>query len=145
MDNPGLYSLGDATLGAAVVDEVITRGSGPASSVQEFIDRLGGMTSVNLWVEFFHGGGGTTCIIVVQTSLNQGEDWIDIARFDFATASRKAHAAVAVVASAAPANIAALSAEGILANQLGDRLRAKVTSTGTYTGATSIGVRAAVR
>lgn len=145
MDNPGIFDLGTATVTAAVTDSVITEGVSAAGAAQALIDRLAGMKSVSLFAEFTYGGGGTACIVVVQTSLNQGADWIDIARFDFATANGQKTANISAEAAAAIAAVAALSAEGKLDGILGDRLRCKITSTGTYAGNTSVNVRAAVR
>lgn len=145
MDNPGIYNLGDTTIGAAATDVVITSGVSEAQVAQAFIDRLEGMGAATLFCEFNYGSGGATCIVVVQTSLNQGADWIDVARFDFATASAQKTANLSALSAAAVAAVAALSAEGKTDGILGDRLRAKVTSTGTYAGNTSVSVRAAVR
>lgn len=145
MNNPGVYNLGDRTITAALTDQVVTEGSAISGAAQSFVDRLYGMKSVSLWVEFDYGSGGATCIVVVQTSLNQGDDWIDIARFDFATADSKKHANISADPAAAPAAMAALGAEGKLDGILGDRLRAKITSTGTYAGNTSVSVRAVAR
>jgi hypothetical protein len=139
-----IYNLGDRTITAALTDEVITSGVSASGATQELIDRLGGMKSVTLFVDFDYGSGGTTCAVIVQTSINQGDDWIDIARFDFTTADSKKHANVGCFDGAGPTEVAALASAGRLDNVLGDRLRAKVTSTGTYV-ATSVSVRAAVR
>lgn len=140
----GIFNLGDATVTAAVTDSVITSGVSAAGVAQSFIDRLEGMSAVTIHAKFVYGAGGTTCIVVVQTTLN-GTDWIDIARFDFATSSAQKTVNLSAAAAAAVAAVAALSAEGKTDGVLGDRLRAKVTSTGTYTTNTSVSVRAAVR
>lgn len=142
MNGAGIKNLGDRSIAAALTDEVITAASLSGASV-EYIGNLADIGSATFFVDFDYGSGGTTCVVVIQTSVNQGEDWIDVARFDFAQVDRKAVATV----SAAPSDvaaIAALAAEGIQNGILGDRLRAKVTSTGTYAG-TSVSVRAAVR
>jgi hypothetical protein len=141
----GIYNLGDRAVTAAVTDEVITAGVSSAGIAQEQIDRLEGMESVSLQATFVYGSGGTTCIVVVQTSLDQGVTWIDVARFDFAQANAKKVANVSAAGALAPAAVAALGAEGKLDGVLGDRLRCKITSTGTYATNTSVSVRAAVR
>ena len=145
MNNPGHYNLGSATITAAVTDSVITEGSSVSGAAQTFIDRLEGMTSLTVWANFDYGSGGTTCAVVIQTSLDQGQNWIDIIRFDFTTSDRKAHATVGAFAAAAVATLASLSSEGKLDSILGDRIRAKVTSTGTYAGSTNVSVRAVAR
>lgn len=144
MQNAGLFDLGTVAITTALTDDVITSGSHNGSLV-EYIGNLGGMVSASFWADFDYGSGGTTVVATVQTSLDQGDTWIDICRFDFTTSDRKAHATVGVFAAGAVTTLAALSVEGALANVLGDRLRVKVTSTGTYAGNTSLTVRAAVR
>lgn len=141
----GIYNLGDAAVGAAVTDGVITSGTSASGGAQAFIDRLAGMGAVSLQASFVYGSGGAACVVVVQTSLDQGASWIDVARFDFATANAKKVANVSASGAAAPAAVAALGAEGKLDGILGDRLRCKVTTTGTYAGNSSVSVRAAVR
>lgn len=140
----GIFNLGDATITAAVTDSVITSGVSAAGVAQSLIDRLEGMSAVTIHAKFVYGSGGTACIVVVQTTFN-GTDWIDIARFDFATANAQKTVNLSAAAAAAVAAVAALSAEGKTDGVLGDRLRAKVTSTGTYSTNTSVSVRAAVR
>lgn len=144
MDNPGIFNLGDASVAAAVTDSVITSGTSAAGLAQALIDRLDGMASVTLFAELVYGSGGTSCAVIVQTSINQGEDWIDICRFDFTTANAQKAANLSAGAAAAVASVAALSVEGKVDGVLGDRLRAKITSVGTYV-ATTVSVRAAVR
>lgn len=145
MENAGIFDLGSATITAALTDSVITSGSSAAGAGQAFIDRLGGMIGVSLQAAFVYGSGGTTCIAYVQTSLDQGVTWIDIARFDFGTSSATKVANISAAGASAPAAVAALGAEGKLDGILGDRLRVKVTSTGTYAGNTTIAVRVSVR
>lgn len=145
MQDPAVFNLGDAAITAERTDSVITSGTSAAGAAQALIDRLGGMQSVSLQAAFVYGSGGTTCIVVVQTSLDQGASWIDICRFDFSTANAKKVANISAAGAVAPAAVATLGAEGKLDGILGDRLRAKVTSTGSYAGNTSVSVRAAVR
>lgn len=145
MMSPGLYNLGDRAITTALTDEVITSGVSAQGVTQELIDRLEGMTSVSIVAKLNYGSGGTTCIVYVQTSLDQGMTWIDVCRLDFATATASKGANIAASAAASPAAIAALAAEGKVDGVLGDRLRCKVTSTGTYAGGTTLSVRACVR
>lgn len=144
MNNPGSYNLGDVAITAALTDELVTESSlsGVATS---YIGNLAGMTSLTVWANFNFGATGTTTAAIIQTSLDQGTTWIDIIRFDFTTADRKAHATVGVFSAGAVTTLAALSAEGKLDNVLGDRIRAKVTTTGTHSGNTSLALRAVVR
>jgi hypothetical protein len=140
----GIYNLGDTAITAAVTNSVITAGVSSQGIAQAFIDGLDWMAAAALFVNVTYGSGGTTCAVVVQTSLD-GTNWIDIARFDFTTASRAAVCNLSGLTPVAVATVAVLSSEGVKDGILGDRLRAKVTSTGVYAGNTSISVRAAVR
>jgi hypothetical protein len=130
---PGVYTLASLGITTALTD-----------SAQTAIDDVAGMTAVTLEASFSYGSGGTTCIAYVQTTFDGGTTWRDIARFDFATATAVKVANLSGLLSKAIAAYAALSAEGVLDGVLGDRLRVKVTSTGTYVGST-LSVRASVR
>jgi len=140
----GIYNLGDRAITAALTDEVITSGVSSQGVVQEFIDGLDWMAAATLFCNLTYGSGGTTLIVIVQTCLDT-VNWIDIARFDFATAGKAKRANLSGLTPVAVADVAVLSAEGVLDGILGDRLRAKYTSTGVYAGNTTISVRAAVR
>ncbi len=134
MNNPGVKLLGDFQVGAA------------ATQQGDVITDLEGMTACALSVKFGYGAGGSTSIVVVETSLNQAGSWIEIARFDFATAgAEKVINLSALTPKTSPYTAVALSAEGSVDGILGDRLRARVTSTGTYSGSTTASVRANVR
>lgn len=140
---PGIYNLGDIAISVAMTDEVITVSS---NSLDEFIGNLDGLDSVTLQCHFSHGGGGATVKCDIETSLDQGLTWIDIARFAFTTTTDVKIANLTtktpVTTFYTPVTLADNTAvDGIL----GDMLRAKLTTTGTYTGATTISVRAHVR
>src|SRR3546814_7487974 len=49
-------------------------------------DLLDGMLAATLEARFVYGSVGTTAIVMVQTTLDQ-ENWLDVARFDFAQAN----------------------------------------------------------
>jgi len=140
----GLFNLGSAPITAAVADTVLTS-SNFNGAAAAFIGGLGGMTSLTAWADFVYGSGGATAILKLQSSLDQGASWIDILRFDFAQANRKAIASVGVFGNVAPATVAALGAEGKLDNILGDRVRAILTTTGVYAANTSIACRITAR
>jgi hypothetical protein len=107
------------------------------------LTNLGGMSRLTLSARLAYGSGGTTVIAVVQTSLNQGTTWIDIARFDFATTGlEKVMNLTTNTSLTSPYTVIDLAAEGGLNNVLGDQLRAVVTSTGTYAGSTVLALRA---
>jgi hypothetical protein len=146
MDNPGIWNLGEKNpITTAVSDVILTSVADSSGVTQPYVDRLTDMGSATFFVDFEYGSGGTTAILTIDTSLDQGDNWIEIARFDFATADRIAALTVSGAAPADVSSLAALGAEGKRDGFLGDRLRARLTTTGTYAGNTSVKVRAFVR
>ena len=139
----GIYNLGDRAITTALTDVVITAGVSDAEVAQAFIDQLDFMAAVTLFVNFQYGSGGTAAIVIVETTLD-GTNWIEIARFDFATTTAAKRANLSGLTPVALAAVAALSANSVTDGILGDRLRARLTSTGTYAN-TTVSVRAAVR
>ena len=134
MNSPGCYTL--AALG---ITTALT------SSAQTAIDDLEGMTAVSLVAILSYGSGGTTAVAVVQTSVDGGTTWYDVARFDFATSSETKVANLSGLLSKAVTAYAALSANSVFDGILGDRLRCVITTTGTYAGGTTLSVRAVAR
>lgn len=144
--NPGIKNLGDAAITAAVTGSVITSGVSSQGVAQAFIDKLEGATGVTLQANFTYGSGGTSVAAAVETSIDQGLTWVEIARFAFTTAS--AEKVLSVIGNSEITTAytpAALSSDTAKSGILGDRLRCKVTSVGTYAGNTSLSVRASVR
>lgn len=87
MQNTSLRNLGDATISAASADadgEVITSASGDA-----YASELGDAEGATITVNFTFGSGGATLKVAIDTSLDQGDSWIEVARFAFTTASKK--------------------------------------------------------
>lgn len=140
MNGAGIKNLGDVTITTALTDYIATSASVNGAATA-YVGNLAGMRSVVAWANFDSGADGTTVNAVIQTSLDQGSTWIDIIRFDFTTSDRKAHSAVGTFAAGAVTTLAALGSEGKTDNVLGDRLRLKVTSTGTYSGNATLAVR----
>ncbi len=116
-----------------------------SGSVQGEFSGLYGMKEVSVEANFVRGSGGTTCKVWIQTSLDGGSNWIDVMNFAFTTSSlRKIHTVVMPAVVATRTNVtpgdAALADNTILDGVLGDRLRTKVTTTGTYGGSTTLDV-----
>lgn len=142
MDNPGTYDLGTRAITAALTGEVITSAADAQGATQGYIGNMDGMLAATLSVNFVYGSGGTTCRVAVETTLDQGTTWIEVARFLFATASE--HNVINLSGLTAVTTVytpAALSDDSVKDGVFGDRWRAKVTSTGTYAGNTSVSVR----
>lgn len=98
--------------------------------------------SLTLFASFVRAGGGTTCKAWVQTSFDGGTNWMDIHCFAFTTTT----ALSAVHLTGAAVTSPATPADGTTADNtavngfLGPLYRVKLTTTGTYTGASSITV-----
>ncbi len=92
-------------------------------------------------------GGGTTAKAWVQTSFDGGTTWMDIANFAFttSTATRLFHLTPVAVTSIATPGDAALADNTAVNGFLGDRVRVKLTTTGTYTGASTFVINALVK
>lgn len=130
----GTFSLGDFSISAA------------ATQVGDVIDDLGGATAITLSARLGYGSGGTSCYALVETSLDQGVTWVQIARFDFTTSgAQKILTVSGLTPRLSVASAGSLSADTALDGTIGDRLRATVVSTGTYAGSTVLSVRANVR
>lgn len=134
MLSPGVKDLGDFTITAA------------GAQTGAAVVGLDGVLAATLSARLAYGSGGTSVVVVIQTSCSQGATWLDVARLDFATAgAEKVINLSGLTPRTSPLAAAALGAEGANDGILGDRLRAVVTSVGTYAGSTVLSVRASVR
>jgi len=144
--NGRVYNLGDASISAAVTNQVITSGVSAQSVAIAYVDRLDGMSAVTFQANFTYGSAGTNLKVDLETSIDQGTSWLPICRIAFTTASAEK---VATVSGLTPKTTAAAlsvpSDDACTDGVLGDRLRVRITSTGTYSGNTAISTRAAVR
>jgi len=107
-----------------------------------------GLTKTKMLVveaQFVYGSGGTSADCYVQTSLDGGLTWFDIANFRFTTASLNKVSAV-VMNPATPPTVAqapgsaALAANTVINGLIGDMFRALITTVGTYAGGTTLRV-----
>ena len=99
--------------------------------------------SITVQAAFTYGSGGTTTKAWVQSSVDGGTTWFDIANFAFttSTATRLYHLTAAAVTSIATPTDGTLADNTSVNGLLGDRFRVKLTTTGTY-AATSLVVTA---
>lgn len=106
--------------------------------------KAGRVEALALQAVFTYGSGGTTCKAWVQTSLDGGTTWFDIASFAFTTASatRMYNLTDAAVTAIATPGDAALADNTSVNGFLGPLFRVKITSTGTYAGSTTLTITA---
>lgn len=95
---------------------------------------------VAVQASFVYGSGGTSITSWLQTSLDAGVSWIDVAAFGFTTSTAKAAAnlsALTPVAIFTPTD-GTLASGSVRDGIVGGLWRVKTTSTGTYAGGTSL-------
>lgn len=105
------------------------------------ISGLGGATYLGFTGVFTYGSGGTTAAAYIQTSFDGGTTWFDVANMAFTTTTlTKVGAITLSQAAAAPATPTdgTLASNTINQGLLGDRVRIKLTTTGTYAGGTTL-------
>lgn len=141
-----IINLGDSAISAAVTNQVITSSVSAQSVSIAYVDRLEGVTALTFEANFTYAAGGTTLKVDLETSVDQGLNWLPICRIAFTTASALKVVNVsgltpkiAAITPAVPADDACT--DGIL----GDRFRVRITSVGVYTGNTLVSTRASVR
>lgn len=102
--------------------------------------------SVALQAIFTYGSGGTTANAYVQTSLDSGVTWFDIANFSFTTSTAKfmynLSGLTPVTTENATRTDGSMTANTSLDGFIGDLLRVKYSSTGTYGGNTTLRIDA---
>jgi len=100
-----------------------------------------GNRTLTVQAAFAYGSGGTNVKAWVQTTLDDGASWIDIMCFAFTTsAATKVQAVrqyIALAADTTPTD-GTLADNTIVDGLMGDRIRVKWTSTGTYAGDSSL-------
>lgn len=124
-----------------VLDIAVSAVEGAVQAVPEWV------RNISLEAKFVRAGGGTNTKVWVQTSLDGGVTWFDIACFAFlTTTANKLHALrLDVPTVMTPATVpasATLADDTVLNGIWGDKIRTLLTTTGTYTGASSIEVHA---
>lgn len=120
---------------------ITTALTGDVTSAVIPVGRVEGLT---LYATFTYGSGGTTAKAWVQTTLDGGVTWVDIANFAFttSTASRAYNLTGAAVTSIATPTDGSLADNTSVNGLLGEQFRVKVTTTGTYAGSTTLAIYA---
>ena len=103
---------------------------------------LYGMKSLAVEANFVYGADGTNLKAWIQTSLDGGSNWIDIINFAFTTSSGRRISVVDTDAAATDVTPTdgSLADNTIIDGILGDRLRVKLTTTGTYSTSTTLDI-----
>jgi hypothetical protein len=116
-----------ASLGTQSFTTNITN-TGPSA-----ITGIGKIAGLSLVCQFTATGGGGATTVYVETSLDDGSTWYDVAAFGFTTPSAVKYANLDGFAQIAPTapTTGTLTADTCKHGLLGDRLRYVVTTTGT--------------
>lgn len=121
---------------------------GAGTYVGDTITGLYGVLSASFQAQFLYGSGGTSVTAYVQTSIDQGSTWADIAAIQFTTSSAtnivNLSALTPKTTPVVPSQ-QALSAGSCVDGILGDRFRAVVVVVGTYGSSSLLNVTGMVR
>lgn len=94
---------------------------------------------------FAYGSGGTSVDVWIQSTIDRGVSWYDVANFRFLLVSGRRiinlSSRTPVTAQVTPGD-GALAANTAVDGIIGHMLRAKITTVGTYAGGTSLIVHA---
>lgn len=135
MNSPGVYTASAAVTAAG-------------TQVTSSITGLDGMLAASISLAFSYGSGGTTCDAFVQTSLDGGTVWQDVAHGAFTTASATKQFNVSgltpKLTPATPGD-GTLAADTAVDGVLGPMWRMKVVSVGIYGASTQIVCRLIAR
>ena len=142
MANLNPFVLCSRTITAVLSDVLVTEGQSTAGVSQTFWDNFAGVNGLTIVADFDWGSGGTTAILAVDTAFGSGGDWYPCARFDFAQADAVKHLVISRTGIVAAANLVTALGADEARNLIGDRFRARLTTTGVYAGGTLIDVRA---
>lgn len=122
-----------------------TIGAASSNNLSATLQAMSGQppAAVAIYANFTYGAGGASVDAYVQTSFDGGTSsstWVDIAQFHFTTSAaiRMFTVSRGAVTSIATPTDGALSANTAVDGFLGSHFRVKWTSSGTYTGATSL-------
>jgi len=99
------------------------------------------MQSLTVSLRFAYGSGGTTVKAYIQTSIDGGTTWDDVACWapTNANASKRWNfSALTPVTTPITPSDGAMTDNTFQDGCLGDRVRLKVVSTGTYAGSTTL-------
>lgn len=132
--------MAQTTLLSATITTAVT-----ASVTGPVLMGLDNYGAVALHCNFTYGSSGTNAKFWVQSSLDGGTTWHDVACFAATTATK---VRIYNLSNRTPVTSIATPTDGTAADDtsvdgiLGDRLRVKYTTTGTYAGSTTVVISA---
>lgn len=114
------------------------------------LTNLGGAEYAAVQAAFTYGSGGSVTTAYVQTSLDSGTTWTDLACMQFGTVTARRIYTIGQLVGASTALVTptdgALTANTMVGGVLGDRMRVKVISAGTaYAGNTRLAIHAVMK
>lgn len=127
----------------SLMNETIT--TAQTASVKTSIGGLARALALEIYFNFTYGSSGTSVDAYVQTSFDGGTTWIDIANYHGTTSSQIRMynlSALTPVTSIYTPSDGSMSANTSKDGFIGDQLRVKFTSVGTYGGSTTMSVYA---
>lgn len=129
-----------------LMNETVT--AAQTASTKTSVSGLARAKSCALHCNFDYGSGGTNSKVYVQTSFDGGTTWVDIACFAHTTSDLRRCAnlsALTPVTTIYTATDGSLADDTVKDGLIGDLLRVKFTSTGTYGGSTTMKVHAVLK
>jgi hypothetical protein len=99
--------------------------------------------NMTIQANFIYGSGGTTVDAYLQTSIDQGNTWCDVAQFHFTTSSARKQfnlSSLTPNTSELTCTDGSLSANSAQDGLFGSLIRVKYVTVGTYAGGTSLQV-----
>ena len=143
MDNSGAFTLGDFSITLPATYD----------GVNSLVDSLDGMIGFTAQAAVQAGSGTTddaTAAVYIATSIDQGTRWVDVAVMRFDAAGGVLLASVEAASTPEPITptdgaLADDSESSIVDGIMGDRLKAKIITTGTWGGGSVASIRVCVR